>query len=171
MRNVIVTPYNQNWPAMFKTEAELLRGIFGPELLDIHHIGSTSVEGLAAKPVIDLLPVCPNIEAIDAFNEAMTAAGYEPKGENGLPGRRFFQKGGDERTHHVHLYEAGHPDIERHLAFRDYVRAHPSASKEYGALKTELANRFPTNMEAYIEGKNEKVLEIERKALDWYRRR
>lgn len=168
MRNVIVTSYNQDWPLIYETEANRLKDIFGADMIDIHHIGSTSVSELKAKAVIDIMPVVRDIHQVDALNIAMIKIGYEPKGENGLPGRRYFQKGGDDRTHHVHVYEIGHPDIKRHLAFREYLRAHPDIAKEYGDLKEELSRRFPHNIEAYINGKASLVSAIEKQAMAWY---
>jgi len=144
-----------------------LRKILGAEIYKIYHIGSTSVDGLIAKPVIDIMPVVRDVNRVDDFNTAMIDIGYEPKGENGLPGRRFFQKGGDSRTHHIHFYEIGNTEIERHLAFRNYLRTHPDAVKKYGSLKKELAQRFPNDIEAYISGKEHLVLKIEKQAMDW----
>lgn len=154
---------------MYKEEANVIHKIFGPEIIEIHHIGSTSVYGLKAKPVIDIMPVVRKIHLIDEFNKNMLGIGYEPKGENGLYGRRFFQKGGDNRTHHVHIYQLGNPGIERHLAFRNYLRENPSATEKYGDLKEELSYIFPYDMDSYIKGKEKLLLEIERKALSWYR--
>lgn len=114
---------------MYEKEAVKLRKIFRSEITEIYHIGSTSVDGLIAKPVIDIMPVVRDVNRIDDYNTEMIDIGYEPKGENGLPGRRFFQKGGDERTHHIHFYEMGNTEIERHLAFRNYLRTHPDALK------------------------------------------
>ncbi|MBM7644518.1 GrpB-like predicted nucleotidyltransferase (UPF0157 family) [Scopulibacillus daqui] len=171
MRKVEVTPYHPRWTRMFNEEADQLRDVFGSVILDIHHIGSTSVEGLKAKPIIDMMPVVRDIHNIDGFNKAMIAMGYEPMGENGIPGRRFFQKGGDNRTHHIHMYQLGNPEIERHLAFRDYLRAHPKSAKEYGNLKEALAQQFPYDIESYIKGKEQLVTDIEQKALAWYRRK
>jgi GrpB-like predicted nucleotidyltransferase (UPF0157 family) len=168
LRKVEVTTYNKAWPSMFEEEANELRKIFDSEVIKIHHIGSTSVKGLKAKPVIDIMPVVKNINRIDEFNTAMTDIGYEPKGENGITGRRFFQKGGDNRTHHVHIFRLGNPEIERHLAFRNYLRSHPDAVKEYGNLKEELSQRFPNDIEAYIHGKDQLVSEIEKRAIAWY---
>lgn len=87
----------------------------------------------------------------------MVAIGYEPKGENGIPGRRYFQKGGDNRTHHIHIYELENPKIERHLAFRDNLREHPDDVKKYGNLKEELSQRFPNDIKSYINGKEQLV--------------
>ncbi|MBA9026096.1 GrpB family protein [Peribacillus huizhouensis] len=149
---------------------KLLQKIFGSELIEIHHIGSTSVKGLSAKPIIDIMIVVKNIHRIDNYNTNMIPIGYEPKGENGLKGRRYFQKGGDKRTHHVHIYEIDNPAIERHLAFRDYLREHPDAVKRYGTLKEELSRLFPYEIHSYISGKEQLVLELERMAIAWYRK-
>jgi GrpB-like predicted nucleotidyltransferase (UPF0157 family) len=115
------------------------------------------------------MPVVRDINRIDEFNAAMIAIGYEPKGENGISGRRYFQKGGDNRTHHVHIYESGNPEIERHLAFRNYLREHQEVAKTYGDLKEKLAKQFPYDIESYIKGKEQLVLEIQRKSISWYR--
>lgn len=167
MRKVGVRPYDERWIGRYEEEARLLRSIFGHELIELHHIGSTSVRGLAAKPVIDIMPIVKDIERIDRYDEKMRAAGYIPKGENGIPGRRYFQKGGDARTHHVHVYGEGSPEIKRHLAFRDYLRKHPDEAKQYGDLKTSLSERHPFDVASYIEGKERFAAELERRALQW----
>ncbi|WP_028782474.1 GrpB family protein [Thalassobacillus devorans] len=170
MRKVEVVEYQERWPMLFSEEAVRLEQIFTGILEEIYHIGSTSVAGLPAKPVIDIMPVVKKIEHVDQFNEAMEAIGYEAKGEHGIPRRRFFKKGGDDRTHHVHVFEAGSPDIDRHLAFRDYLRTHPEEAEAYGQLKADLAKKFPTDIESYINGKDPFIKERERRALAWYRK-
>jgi GrpB-like predicted nucleotidyltransferase (UPF0157 family) len=169
MRKVRVKPYDEEWGSMFEEESRKLYVVFGFEMMEVHHIGSTSVSGLQAKPIIDMMPVVWDIHRINDYNTAMIAIGYEPKGENGVAGRRYFQKGGDRRTHHVHMYEWGNSEIKRHLAFRDYLRAHPDVSREYGSLKDELSRRFPYDIESYIKGKELLASEIDRKAIAWYR--
>lgn len=169
MRKVEVVSYSDDWKERYNEEVEQLQKVFGSEIITIHHIGSTSVNGLSAKPIIDIMPVVQDINNIDAFNGAMIAIGYEPKGENGLPGRRYFQKGGDNRTHHVHIYEMDSPEIDRHLAFRDYLRVHPTVAKDYGQLKEMLAKQFPYDIESYINGKEHLVTGIEAKAVEWYK--
>ncbi|TYP54205.1 GrpB family protein [Thermosediminibacter litoriperuensis] len=170
MRRVVVTEYNPMWPVMFEAEAAEIKKIFGHELIAIHHIGSTSVPGMKAKPIIDIMPVVRDINAVDKFNDKMIELGYEPMGEFGLPGRRYFRKGGDNRTHHVHIYQFDNTtEVERHLAFRDYLREHKDAAEEYGKLKEKLAKRFPDDIEAYMDGKDQFVKELEHKALKWYR--
>lgn len=169
MRKVEVVTYSEDWKKKFDEEAIHLQHIFGLEIQIIHHIGSTSVERLSSKPIIDMMPIVRDIRKIDAYNSAMIAIGYEPKGENGLPGRRYFQKGGDNRTHHVHMYELGNPEIERHLAFRDFLRVHSIIARKYGDLKEALAEQFPYDIDAYINGKDKLAKEIEKQALHWYK--
>nr|WP_148929691.1 GrpB family protein [Paenibacillus methanolicus] len=167
-RNVEVSPPDANWPARYREEAEKLRRVLGPELAAIHHIGSTSIPGMHAKPIIDVLVEVRDIEAVDAYNDQMRRLGYQPKGENGIPLRRYFNKGGARRTHHVHVFQAGSEHVIRHLAFRDYLTAHPDDAKRYADLKIELARQFPSDMHAYIEGKDALAKELEAKALDWH---
>ncbi|MFD1361807.1 GrpB family protein [Lentibacillus salinarum] len=171
MRKIEVVPYDALWPLLFDIEVEKLLGVLSHEILAIYHIGSTSVDGLYAKPVIDIMPVVRNISRIDRFTSGMEPLGYEGKGENGIVGRRFFMKGGDDRTHHVHIFEVGSPHIKRHLAFRDYLRQHPRTAEHYSSLKLDLAAHFPDDMDAYIDGKNRFVQETEQKALAWYRQK
>jgi GrpB-like predicted nucleotidyltransferase (UPF0157 family) len=169
LRKVEVCSYNEKWSVKFAEEAEKLNLIFGKEMVNIYHIGSTSVPGLKAKPIIDLMPVVKNIDIVYQYNEEMKKIGYEPKGENGIPGRRYFQKGGDNRTHHVHMYQLGSDEIKRHLAFRDYLRKHQDVKKTYGDLKEELAKQFPYDIESYINGKDRFVRELEVTALNWFK--
>ncbi|MEN2465494.1 GrpB family protein [Ornithinibacillus sp. JPR2-1] len=169
MRKVEVCSYSEKWPAMFLEEVEKLKLIYRDEIIAIHHIGSTSVPGLKAKPIIDIMPVVRDINNVDKYNQEMQEIGYMPKGENGIPGRRYFQKGGDNRSHHVHIYQVGSFEIKRHLAFRDYLQRHPDVRNRYGELKERLAQQFPYDIQSYINGKERLAREIEIKALDWYR--
>jgi len=165
---LIVRAYQGSWPQEFEQEAAGLRTVFGDQLVDIEHIGSTAVPGLTAKPIIDMIPVVRDIQLVDELNPQMVALGYEPLGEFGLPGRRYFRKGGDERTHHAHVYEMGNSEIQRHLAFRDYLRTHPADARRYGDLKTRLAAAHPDNWDAYMDGKDAFVKALEAEALKWY---
>ncbi|WP_169081298.1 GrpB family protein [Paenibacillus sp. PL91] len=167
--NVLVTEYNVNWKQKFNEESRKIKDIFGNELIDIYHIGSTSVPGLKAKPVIDIMPVAKDIKKIDSFNEQMTDQGYECMGEFGMKGRRYFRKGGNNRTHQVHVFqEDNKEDITRHLAVRNYLRTHSDVANVYGDLKESLSKRFPRDIEAYMNGKDAFVKELERNALNWY---
>lgn len=167
---VEVKRYKEQWNQMFKEEAQKIEDIFDEELLDIYHIGSTSVSGLKAKPIIDMMPIVKNIKKVDSFNEKMAEIGYESLGEFGIGGRRYFRKGGDIRTHQVHVFQVTNTmDIDRHLAVRDYLRTHPEEAKRYGDLKESLAEQFPMDIESYVDGKDEFVKGLEKSALHWYK--
>ena len=168
-QHVVVVPYNPQWPALYEQEAQSIGQILGENLTAIHHIGSTSVPGLAAKPIIDIMPVVRDLAQVDACSAQFEALGYEVMGEFGIPGRRYFRKGGEKRTHQIHIFERGNRrDIIRHLAVRDYLRAHSDEQAAYGALKRELAERYPYDIAAYCDGKEAFVQALEQRALDWY---
>lgn len=165
-------PWDPSWARRAEEEARVLDAALGEEVVAVHHIGSTAIPGISAKPIVDLLVEVRRIGTVDDLSGAMAARGYEAWGEYGLPGRRYFVKNdGYRRTHNVHVYEEGNPEVERHLAFRDFMRSHPEDAKAYGALKEHLAKEFPTDVEAYMDGKDAFVKEMERAALSWGRSR
>ena len=164
-----VVPYDPSWPSRYRREAALLREALGDCLVEIHHIGSTSVPGLWAKPIIDILPVVTAVEEADRRRAALEALGYEYLGEFGIPGRRYLRKGGEHRTHQVHLFDRESRDeIRRHLAVPAYLRCHPDAARDYAQLKRRLARRFPRDIDGYCDGKDAFVKALERAALDWW---
>lgn len=166
---VMVTKYDEQWNEAFRLEAQNIQGVYGNELVAIHHVGSTAVPGIQAKPIIDMMPTVKNVEKVDLFNNQMIALGYEPLGEYGIQGRRYFRKGGDNRTHQIHIFQFDNAqEIDRHLAVRDYLRTHPGAAQQYGDLKAKLANQHPEDIEAYMIGKDAFVKRLENKALGWY---
>jgi GrpB-like predicted nucleotidyltransferase (UPF0157 family) len=168
-RKVEVVPYRQDWPELFMAESKALQRVFGREMLSIHHFGSTSIPGISAKPIIDILLIVRDIEKVNALAPRLEALGYHAVGEYGISGRRFFYKGtNDFRSHHLHVYESGNPHILRHLVFRDYMRCHPISARDYTRLKEELAHQFPEDMDSYIAGKNAFVKEHEKKAMNWW---
>jgi GrpB-like predicted nucleotidyltransferase (UPF0157 family) len=165
MRKIEVIPYNPLWPELFNSEAALIRKALGENCIEIYHVGSTAVPGLSAKPVIDMIPVVKDIIQVDFANDAMKALGYEPQGEFGIPFRRYFQKGGDNRTHHVHVFELGLPEIERHIRFRDWMRMHEGDRNAYGELKQHCALQFPYDSNGYCNGKDSFIRAIDEKAM------
>lgn len=164
---VRLSNFDENWSKMFQMEERILNTIFGNEIIKCEHFGSTSVKGLKAKPVIDMMCIVKDIERIDSFNQQMDSLGYDIAGEWGIPGRRLFRKGGENRTHHIHFYQYDNPQINRHLIFRDYLRAHPEAVSKYSRFKDELAQRFEDTRE-YSQAKKSFVQEMEKKALYWF---
>lgn len=164
---VRLTEHDENWVRMFEEEARLLREILGDQIINFEHFGSTSVPGLKAKPVIDMMCIVKDIEKIDEFNEQMSSLGYDVAGEWGIPGRRLFRKGGENRTHHIHVYESDNSEIERHLIFRNYLRAHPEEVERYAKLKEELS-RCCDDTSFYSKAKKPFVQEMEQLALLWF---
>lgn len=171
VRKIVVIPYDRSWHELFKLEKERLAEILGEQALSIHHIGSTAIPNIKAKPIIDILVEVKKIETIDEFNDCMIQEGYQPRGENGIPGRRYFIKSkGATRTHHVHMFQTGNPEIEHHLNFRDYLIAHPEEAQAYSNLKEELARKFPEYSLNYTAGKDEFIKKIDNKAKTWKKR-
>ena len=166
-----VVAYNPAWPGLFEEEKARIAQVLEERALDIHHIGSTSVQGLAAKPIIDIMPVVRDIVAVDECNHGMEEIGYTAMGEYGIPGRRFFARTDGDAAHrvNVHVFQRGDSNIERHLAFRDYLRAFPAAAAEYAGIKIGLAKKFTWDIESYMDGKDGFIKENERRAIEWHR--
>jgi GrpB-like predicted nucleotidyltransferase (UPF0157 family) len=157
---VRLVPYDSRWPVLFLDEAERIRSIAGADLpLAIEHVGSTAIPGLAAKPILDLLGGYPRGASVSTYVDALTRAGYQHRGEQGIPGREFFRRG-DPRSYHFHLAEKGGTFWREHLAFRDALRTQPELRDAYAALKVQLAQKYPYDREAYIEGKTEFVRKV-----------
>jgi GrpB-like predicted nucleotidyltransferase (UPF0157 family) len=167
MRKIQVVDYDPAWPQMFELERESLCRVLGAVAISIHHIGSTAVPGLAAKPVIDIIVEVTSVTDMDCYELQMIGIGYEPKGEFGIPGRRFFQKGGDNRTHHVHAYAQGDPQVLRHIAFRDYLKLNQRVASEYGELKRRVAQECHNDIEVYCQGKDTFIKRIEATAIEF----
>lgn len=168
-QHVIVREYDPRYPALYRKEAELISSILGKNLVAIHHIGSTAVPGLKSKPVIDIMAAVRSLEDVDGKKDELTAIGYECMGEFGIKGRRYLRKGGDERTHQIHVFQEGdRANLMRHLAVRDYLIAHEDVREEYGRIKEELALRYPYDIEGYCDGKEAFVRKLEGKALREY---
>ncbi|MDA5557151.1 GrpB family protein [Shimia sp. MMG029] len=166
---VLVVEHDPAWAAGFAQEAEAIHAALGAEAIELHHIGSTSVPGLVAKPILDLLGEVADLAAVDAAAAQFEALGYEAMGELGIPGRRYFRKmdGAGQRSHHLHVFERGSAHVVRHLAFRGYLCAHPAVAADYGALKRALIAEGRGDWESYIDGKDAFVQRVEAEALAW----
>lgn len=161
-----VVPYCPQWAEYFRKEKELLLKILGEKALDIRHIGSTSIVGMPAKPILDILVGLENLAAVESLVEGLGRAGYEDRGNGDVPGRRYFVKGpAVKRTHHLNFCELNGPFWTSHILFRDYLENHPDAAKEYAALKQALADRFPNDRRAYTDGKEQFVRSIVKLAM------
>ncbi len=149
--------YQPDWPELFEDEAHLIREACGDRLLLIEHIGSTSVRGLAAKPILDIMPLLANFEDGFELTPSMEALGYESSGEFGIEGRHYFAKG-SPRTHHVHMYETGDSEAVRRLLFRDYLRTHSDVAGDYARLKRRLAEELTRT--DHSEAKTDFIAEV-----------
>ena len=161
---ITVVSYNPEWPVRFNEERLKLEKIFGTNQKSINHIGSTSVVGLAAKPIIDILAVVCHIDQIDSIVNLFEDIGYAYEGEFGIPGRRYFRKRNKGQDFNLHVYEQEAPQVIEHLAFRDYLRNHPEDCLTYAEIKKDLAHKFPCDMDAYCEGKDKFIKNIIKKA-------
>jgi GrpB-like predicted nucleotidyltransferase (UPF0157 family) len=174
-RIIEVIDYDPRWVAAFEQEAMTLRAVFGERVVEMQHIGSTAVPGLAAKPIIDILVILDHTDDINSFDRAMEAAGYRVRGEcldatiPGTAGRFYFTKETNGvRSHHVHVYAKGHWEISDKLAFRDYLRAHSSVAAEYGELKQRIAAEHRFDNIGYMRAKDGFVKTTLVEARRWY---
>ncbi len=168
-QHIIVEDYHREWPLRYEEEREKIAAVLKDNCISIYHIGSTAVPGLAAKPIIDVMAVVRSLERTDAAAEGFSQIGYEYLGEFGMAGRRYLRKGGDERTHQIHIFQADDwNNILRHLAFRDYMRTHERERAEYAEIKKALAQRFPYDIDGYCEGKEAFVRRAEERGLSQY---
>ena len=168
--DVIVAPYDPAWIDAFEAEAALVSGALGPNVDRVHHVGSTSIPGIHAKPIIDMLVEVADIDRVDPCAAAMKALAYEAMGEFGLPGRRYFRKhdAAGVRTHHAHVFATGSEEAARHLVFRDFMRAHPEHAGAYSDLKRRLAEAHADDIDAYMDGKDAFIKDMERRAIAWH---
>jgi len=167
MRIIKLEEYDQRWPKYFEKEVDAIKILISENLLSAHHIGSTAILGMKAKPVIDIMLVVKSLSRIDKINQKFVALGYEVKGEYGIQGRRFFQKGKNKRTHHIHIFEQGNSEIERHILFVDFMNAHPNWVAEYEHLKIALSNRYKNEPQKYSQGKADFLQAIDLEAVKW----
>jgi len=151
--------YDDRWPSLFDAERQRIAEQCGTLPLELEHVGGTSIRGMRAKPVLDIAAGRPRGTSIDGYVAALERAGYEHRGERGVPGRQFFRRG-QPRAYHVHLVEEGGPLWRDYVVFRDYLRAHVEVARQFAAVKRDLAARFPRDREAYLNAKSPHVEEI-----------
>jgi GrpB-like predicted nucleotidyltransferase (UPF0157 family) len=165
--NVVLVAHDPEWRLKFEAEARIVLAALGPAANAIHHIGSTAIPGILAKPIIDMLLEATAIEAVDERTALVEALGYEAKGEFGIVGRRYFRKDNVSgvREYQIHAFAVSSGEIARHLAFRDYLRSHSAVAQQYSQLKRELSNQYPADMGAYTDAKAPFIKDIERRAL------
>jgi len=167
---VTIVPYDPYWNSLFLVAEKEIRKACRDIPLILSHIGSTSIQDMAAKPVIDILGEVEDLDDIDACSDAIRSLGFEALGEYGILQRRFFKRSVQSSFPcpiHLHVYAAGDPQIERHLRFRDYLRAHPIDAQSYEELKRSLALIYAHDRDAYTDSKKKLIQGLDRKALHW----
>ncbi|OKL50485.1 GrpB family protein [Boudabousia marimammalium] len=168
--HVVVTDYDPRWVEDFEQIAAEIRAVADDLIIGIEHVGSTAVPGLAAKPIIDLDVIISDYTVFSPLVQALHALGYRHEGNLGIEAREAFTYDNKPhlRTHHLYVCPQDSPELARHLRFRDFLRNHPDATKEYGEIKKTAAQLYPHNVEAYLEHKGVFIEEIYRQisALD-----
>lgn len=159
--------YNPQWPEIFLAESALLKQRLGTDLLAIYHIGSTAIPGLSAKPNIDMILVFDNLDTAQEINQTLIKLDYLPLNKNIIPHRSFItSKKLNPIGYHLHIYERGDPQINRHVYFKDFLIAHPADTQQYEKLKFELKKKCPS-IHDYVIGKTKLVQAIDKKAKMW----
>lgn len=171
-REMNIVVFDENWAAEFEKIKGKLSLIFGDLAESINHFGSTSIKGMSAKPIIDVMVIVSDIQKVDELNEKMQEAGYVAKGENGIAGRRYFQMyagDGVNHTQHIHCYEKDNPHAVDELMFRDFLRADKKSFDLYLKTKIEGAQKFRFSPLEYTEHKTATINEIMEKARRYYK--
>lgn len=165
-----VVDYDPKWVEVYEAESLALSRALSPVNIICHHFGSTSIAGMASKPVIDIILEISSMDLVPTFGSPLEDQGYEGLGECGVPGRSFFRRREDPKGRfpvHLHFFEKGHPEIKRNLVFRDYLRSHPEDARTYENVKRELAKQYPLDHRAYRREKAGIIQEIDQRAKEW----
>lgn len=161
-KRVIVKPYDPQWQADFAAIKKELEKALRDLIIGIEHVGSTSVVGLAAKPVVDIDVIIRDYSVFDAVVSRLSGIGYTHEGDLGIPEREAF--GYDSkphlRRHHLYVCPENSKELHRHIAFRDYLRTHPEAAQRYGEVKLRAAELYPEDIDQYIAYKSPCIEEI-----------
>lgn len=164
MRKINVPDYDPMWSKIFKNYKKVYLKILNDQNVDIQHVGSTSVEGLAAKPILDIDIIVEDDQSLESVIKNLAKLGYDHVGDLGIKGREAFKlvKSNENLTYKHNLY-AGKKDslgIQNHLKFRNYLRSHPESIIEYSSLKKKLASKFEYDIDSYIDGKTDFIIDI-----------
>lgn len=157
---IIIEEYDPFWPRQFEMLRSRIAPIVGPLAKTIEHVGSTAVPGLAAKPIIDVDILLRSADDLPTAIQRLYSLGYLHRGDLGIPGREAFRAPAHDFPHHLYVCLPEYPEFARHIAFRDYLRAHPEDRNAYARLKRDLEKKCRTDRGAYTEAKGEFVTSI-----------
>ncbi len=162
-KHVIVEDYNPEWKNEFERISNKLLDVLTRKIISIEHVGSTSVHGLAAKPIIDIDIVIDN--NFEEIKQVLEAEGYLYEGDLGIPGREAFRYENKPHLmkHHLYVCNKENEELHRHITFRDYLRLNNEEREKYSTIKKEMALKYPYDIDSYIEGKQPVILEIYKK--------
>ncbi|MDF2586191.1 MAG: hypothetical protein K0S41_32 [Anaerocolumna sp.] len=164
-KRVIVLPYDKRWKEEYVKIKTILEKALGSSVISIEHVGSTSVEGLAAKPIIDIDVVIESYDVFEDVKRRLEKLRYRYEGNLGIAQREAFkyENKPDLMAHHLYVCPKNSEELNRHLVFRDYLRTHKSDMKQYGNIKLEAATLYPNDIDNYILYKSQIIDEIYRK--------
>lgn len=166
MRTIIVESYNPAWPEEFNRIKAYLLPYIGDIIIDIAHVGSTSVPGLAAKPIIDFIIIIDSYDVFPEVAQRLRKIGYEHEGDLGIPMRECFKRShpDDFMDYHMYVCPKYSPEMKRQILFRDYLRTHEKARNEYANLKQALSEVYRHDINAYTNGKHDFIENVLKKA-------
>ncbi len=166
-KKVKLSSFNPVWQKLYKKEAKFLCSAIGKYILDIQHVGSTSIPGAKAKPIIDIAIGVANLKNAEKCVKPLTQLGYEYKYNAGVRGRRFFAKGSEKnRTHYIHIVKLNGRVWGNYILFRDYLRKHRAVVKEYNELKEKLAKKYKNDRYTYTAKKDPFIKGIIKKSTE-----
>ena len=162
--SVIVLPYDEAWKSDFEKIKNELENSLGDCIIGIEHVGSTSVEGLSAKPCIDIDVIIKDYSVFETVVNRLNAIGYIHEGNLGIPNREAFKYSEKPhlQKHHLYVCPQDSEELRRHITFRDFLRSHPEAVRKYGQIKEAAAERFPNDIDGYIRYKSPCIEELYR---------
>lgn len=160
MKHIIVVEYDPTWPVLFEQLRDRISTAIGEVAVSIEHVGSTAVPGLSAKPIIDMDVVVPDSAGVTKAIEGLATLGYKHRGNLGVEGREAFDNPPASSAHHLYICQDGNLALKNHLAIRDYLRSNPGTAQRYGELKHKLARQYPNDIDGYIDGKTDFLMNI-----------
>ncbi|MBC2298227.1 GrpB family protein [Listeria welshimeri] len=162
--NIVVVDYDENWPKEFQRIEAVILNTIALDVLRVEHVGSTSVRGLCAKPIIDIDIVIEDYSNFEAVKTGLLSLGYEHEGDLGISEREAFSYDTSQKKsfmeHHIYVCPKNSAELHRHLTFRNYLRNNPSDCQKYGTIKLAAAKEFQTDIEGYLNMKGEVITEV-----------